>query len=125
MTIPLERSRRGNQYQAYPTRLRSQDQAAIREYLAKSDDNSAVAKFMSSMVFVREITGYTFIDGHLLLQALYGASGSENPQQRLAILGDTLLQYVLKDDWFQLNLTASESPCRLKHTQPLLLTAIA
>jgi hypothetical protein len=109
MTLPLDHSRRGNQYQAYQTRLRSQDQAAIRGYLAISDDNSAVAKFRSSIVFVQGITGHTFVDGHLLLHALYGVGGSDYPQQRLAILGDVLLQYVLKDDWFQTGQPASES----------------
>jgi hypothetical protein len=89
--------------------LRIQDQAAIKEYLAKPDDSSAVARFISSIEFVREITGYTFIDRHLLLQALYGEGGPENPQQRLAMLGDILLQYVLKDDWFQTGQTTSES----------------
>lgn len=110
MTLPLDHSRRGNQYQAYPTRLRSQDQAAIKGYLAESDENSAVAKFISSIAFVREITGYTFIDRHLLLQALCGEHGPEYPQQRLAMLGDVLLQYVLKDDWFHTGQTTSESP---------------
>jgi dsRNA-specific ribonuclease len=105
--------------------LQSQDQAAIKEYLAKSDDNSAVFKFISTVAFVREVTGYTFTDRHLLLQALHGNSGSENPQQRLAMLGDTLLQYVLKDDWFQLGLATSESSSRLEDMQSSLLTVIA
>jgi hypothetical protein len=121
---PLEHSRRRNQYQAYPTRLRGQDQTAIKEYLAVSDTHPAVIGFLSSVAFVRGVTGYNFVDRHLLLQALYGEGGSENPQQRLALLGDILLQYVLKDDWFQLGLPASESSRRFKHTHSSLLTVI-
>lgn len=120
----LEHSRRWNQYQAYPTRLRGQDQAAIKEYLAVSDTHPAVIGFLSSVAFVRGVTGYNFVDRHLLLQALYGEGGSDNPQQRLAIIGDILLQYVLKDDWFQLGLPASESSRRFKHTHSSLLTVI-
>jgi hypothetical protein len=104
--------------------LRGQDQTAIKEYLAVSDTHPAVIGFLSSVAFVRGVTGYNFVDRHLLLQALYGEGGSENPQQRLALLGDILLQYVLKDDWFQLGLPASESSRRFKHTHSSLLTVI-
>lgn len=124
MDLSLGHSRRRNQYQAYPTRLRGQDQTAIKEYLAVSDTHPAVIGFLSSVAFVRGVTGYNFVDRHLLLQALYGEGGSENPQQRLALLGDILLQYVLKDDWFQLGLPASESSRRFKHTHSSLLTVI-
>jgi len=107
--VPLEHPRRSSQYEASPTRLAIQDQANINAYLAVSDDNSAVAKFLDSVTFIRAITGHKFVDGHLLLQALYGDGGSDLPHQRLAMLGDVLLQYILKDDWFQLGLSTSES----------------
>lgn len=117
MSLPLELSRQINQYKTYSTRLRSQDQTAIKEYLAATENYPAVSKFLSSLAFVRDITGHTFVDRHLLLQALYGEGGSENPQQRLAMLGDMLLQHILKDDWFQLGLTTSASSRFWKHTQ--------
>lgn len=106
--LPLEHSRRRNQYQAYPTRLPSHDETVIKEYLAESDSNSAIAGFLASVAFVHGITGYKFTDRHLLLQALYGDQASGNPHQRLAFLGDVLLQYILKDDWFRLNLPTSK-----------------
>lgn len=124
MDLPLEHSRRRNQYQTYPTRLRGRDETAIKEYLAEPDHNSAVAGFLASIAFVHGITGYRFTDGYLLLQALYGDQASENPHQRLALLGDMLLQYILKDDWFRLNLSTSKSRVVLDHTQSQLLTAI-
>jgi hypothetical protein len=108
MDLPLEHYRRRNQYQAYPTRLQSHDETAIKEYLAESNHKSAVAGFRASIAFVHGITGYRFTDGYLLLQALYGDQASENPHQRLALLGDVLLQYILKDDWFRLNLSTSK-----------------
>ena len=108
MDLSLGHSRRRNQYQAYPTRLRGQDQTAIKEYLAVSDKHPAVAGFLSSVAFVHGITGHKFTDRYLLLQALYGVPVSEHPHQRLALLGDTLLQYILKDDWFRLNLPTSK-----------------
>jgi hypothetical protein len=83
MDLPLEHYRRRNQYQAYPTRLQSRDETAIKEYLAESNHKSAVAGFRASVAFVHGITGYRFTDGYLLLQALYGDQASENPHQRL------------------------------------------
>ena len=109
LEFTLEHSRRSNQYQAYPTRLRSHDHRAINEYLAVSDKHPAVAGFLSSVAFVHGITGHKFTDRYLLLQALYGVPVSEHPHQRLALLGDTLLQYILKDDWFRLNLPTRKS----------------
>ena len=108
MDLPLEHSRRKKQYWAYPTRLRSHDEILIKEYLAESDSNSAVAGFIASVPFVHGITGYKFTDRSLLLQALYGDTAPDKPHQRLALLGDVLLQYILKDDWFQLNLPTSK-----------------
>lgn len=124
INLPLEHSRRRNQYQAYQTRLRTQDQTAIKEYLAASDKHPAVVRFISSLEFVRDITGYTFVNRHLLLQALYGEGGSEFPQQRLAMLGDMLLQHILKDDWFELGLTTSASSRFWNHTKSSLLTTV-
>ena len=102
MNLPLEHSRRRNHYQAYPTRLPIHHQTAIKQYLAAPDNNSAVAEFLSSVGFVQAITGYKFTDRYLLLQA------PEHPHMILALLGDTLLQYILKDDWFRLDLPTSK-----------------
>jgi len=108
LNLPLEHSRRRNHYQAFPTRLSSDAQNRINEYLALSENDSIVGKFVASVAFIRELTGYTFIDRHLLLQALYGCGDSSQPHQRLALLGDILLEYILIDDWFRCGLPTSE-----------------
>lgn len=107
--LSLQHFKRRNQYQAFPTRLSLEAHQDINTYLALPDKVSTVGKFLASVTFVRDITGYTFIDRHLLLQALYGDTHSGRPHQRLALLGDIVLEYILIDDWFQLGLPTSES----------------
>jgi hypothetical protein len=109
LSLPFGHFKRRNQYQAFPTRLSLEAHQDINTYLALPDKVSTVGKFLASVTFVRDITGYTFIDRHLLLQALYGDTHSGRPHQRLALLGDIVLEYILIDDWFQLGLPTSES----------------
>lgn len=108
LNLPLEHLRRRNHYQAFPTRLRFDAQNRINEYLALSENDSVIGQFVASVTFIRELTGYTFTDRHLLLQALYGCGDSSQPHLRLALLGDILLEYILIDDWFRCGLPTSE-----------------
>lgn len=61
---------------------------------------NTITTFIATEEFVRDITGYTFSNRHLLLVALCGDSGGANVRQRLAFLGDGLLKYVLSDAWY-------------------------
>jgi hypothetical protein len=60
-----------------------------------------ITSFIALEEFVREFTGYTFVNRHLLLVAIYGNSYPEHPRQRLAILGDGIVKYAACADWYE------------------------
>lgn len=88
---PLVFQSRRNNHEAFPcnmTRLQSPTHHNIAAFIAVED-------------FVRDVTGYTFSNRHLLLIALYGNSTSAHPRQRLAFLGDGILKYLICEAWYE------------------------
>lgn len=81
-----------------------------------------VTTFIAAEDFVRDITGYTFSNRHLLLAALYGNSEGAHVRQRLAFLGDGLLKYFLCDAWYDTGLSTCKQTCPHSASGTLELT---
>jgi hypothetical protein len=61
----------------------------------------AITTFTTAEDAIREFTGYTFSNRHLLLAAFYGNSNPAFPRQRLAFLGDGLVKHNACADWYE------------------------
>jgi hypothetical protein len=60
-----------------------------------------ITTFIAAEDAIREFTGYTFSNRHLLLAAFYGNSNPAHPRQRLALLGDGLVKHNACADWYE------------------------